>query len=39
MFNFVIIPPHPLSLPLYGREGSDCQSLDPARISGVVVGS
>ena len=38
MFNFSIIPPHPLSPPLHGRDGSGCQPLAPARISGMVVG-
>lgn len=38
MFNFAIIPPHPISPPLYGRDGSGRQPLTPARISGVVAG-
>lgn len=37
MFNFAVIPPHLISPPLYGRDGSGCQPLAPARISGVVV--
>lgn len=38
MFNFVTIPPHPISPPLYGRDGSGCQPLAPAGIQGVIVG-
>ena len=38
MFNFTVTPPHLLSPLQHGRDGSGCQPLAPACISGMVVG-